>query len=966
MTQLLGKRTTLVVYGAYPIVLDLVTTLLSEESAVIVADEYQKDKLDLFKDIKKPNSFKYITLDSIKKLESVINDIDYIFVLLDQHIDGTSTLSSKKYLEILTTLEATLEYAKSNKTKVAITFPINVYASSSSDGQYTTADLLTAIQKKINETTESNKYVRIVYTGEVLGHGMQTDQRTPFRDILFESIESERITILGEGLDTYYIIYSSDYVYGLVRTNFSKDVGNILVSIPERISTLAFAYQVIEHNHRVKDITFKKKRNENEEIFELTGVEYRDDYKPRFTMEEVVEKCVDYVHTLLNKQKIAKPTSVIKNIEEKIDFSSFKNKVKLSDVVEEELTPLGKITQRSQFLRVPITEFFKRTKVSWVLLVNNRLRFLIFMIVMLFVGVLLYFVIYPTTSLVWASYNYYQAIKQYGANITSSENTSSAVRQIKSNNQTIQRSWDVLGWLDYVYFADKYYVEIDKVVSAIDDITLGVEYWNEGSEPIMDYIRKLDIPKNLSSNGTYTSTSKEYTLELKAIQDNSSSITLAREQFFKAETLISSVDSSVFPSNVKVYIDEVKTKLSENSEYVVSAEIFLTELPDLAGINERKTYIILIENPYELRPQGGWISGYGILQIEHGQIKLLKFDNIYNLDGTVKNSDASVDFPNDMDMYMQVGDSWLPSQVNWDPDFNVVHSNLEYILQEADVANSVDGVIAVNLFTLEALLDLTGPITIPEFADPVTSSNLFDRVVEYHTNFEPGSDNKADILTQITRAIYDKLASDTVSKTAILDTFSTQLDQKNILVSIKNAKVDEYLSQQDWNGNLSNYDPAFIIHEVEWNSGGNKANAYLVRQISADFTLSKSNLTGKVTVKLTNNCEEDKYPEGEYKATMRVIMPKGVSITKVTGVGDYNVKAASRYTIIYIPIDVALKSSDQIEISFTYPEPNFESIILVKQAGSYQTQYSYKLVDTINGTDVSKGGAFEDDVEIPL
>ena len=49
MSNQFTKRTTLIVYGAHPIVLDLTTTLLSEDGAVIIADEYKKKELHYFK-----------------------------------------------------------------------------------------------------------------------------------------------------------------------------------------------------------------------------------------------------------------------------------------------------------------------------------------------------------------------------------------------------------------------------------------------------------------------------------------------------------------------------------------------------------------------------------------------------------------------------------------------------------------------------------------------------------------------------------------------------------------------------------------------------------------------------------------------------------------------------------------------------------------------------------------------------
>jgi hypothetical protein len=47
--------------------------------------------------------------------------------------------------------------------------------------------------------------------------------------------------------------------------------------------------------------------------------------------------------------------------------------------------------------------------------------------------------------------------------------------------------------------------------------------------------------------------------------------------------------------------------------------------PDLLGASGRRTYLILAQNNYELRPTGGFISGVGVLEVEDGRIVSFPF-----------------------------------------------------------------------------------------------------------------------------------------------------------------------------------------------------------------------------------------------------------------------------------------------------------------------------------------------------
>jgi len=89
---------------------------------------------------------------------------------------------------------------------------------------------------------------------------------------------------------------------------------------------------------------------------------------------------------------------------------------------------------------------------------------------------------------------------------------------------------------------------------------------------------------------------------------------------------------------------------------------------DIAGYNGSQRYLLLFQNNSELRPTGGFIGTYGILEIANGQIKEFFVDDIYHLDSQVINK-LNNQIPAPLEKYLNVKE-WYMRDCNWDPDFS--------------------------------------------------------------------------------------------------------------------------------------------------------------------------------------------------------------------------------------------------------------------------------------------------------
>jgi hypothetical protein len=102
-----------------------------------------------------------------------------------------------------------------------------------------------------------------------------------------------------------------------------------------------------------------------------------------------------------------------------------------------------------------------------------------------------------------------------------------------------------------------------------------------------------------------------------------------------------------------------------------------------------------------------------------------------------------VEPPDPLGNYLLKGWSWNLALANWSPDFPTAARQAQWFF-EAGGGRPVDGVIGIDVTTLEELLGVTGPVDVPEYGVRVTQDNAMD-VIEANTRdpAHPGDDRKA-------------------------------------------------------------------------------------------------------------------------------------------------------------------------------------------------------------------------------
>lgn len=317
----------------------------------------------------------------------------------------------------------------------------------------------------------------------------------------------------------------------------------------------------------------------------------------------------------------------------------------------------------------------------------------------------------------------------------------------------------------------------------------------------------------------------------------------------------------------------------------------LTFYKDAGGFDMPRTYLVLFQNSMELRPTGGFIGSIGKLTLEGGKVSEFTISDVYELDGQLK---GHVDPPGPIrELLLQ--EHWYLRDSNWDPNFSGSGARAAWFY-EKESGQSVDGVIAVSTPFVVDLLKATGPITLADYNDQVTSDNFFGKSLFYvQTDSFPGSTKKKDFLGSLARALMDRLTSmkgvnTTLTFRAIIDS----LARHDILFSFKNPQLELLVNTAGWGGRIpwqSGCDmykakdqcTALPLAVVDANLGVNKVNYFIENSLRRDITIADTGRFTETLVLSSHNSATDTTTggAGTYKSYTRFYLPDAARLDRV-------------------------------------------------------------------------------------
>jgi len=412
-------------------------------------------------------------------------------------------------------------------------------------------------------------------------------------------------------------------------------------------------------------------------------------------------------------------------------------------------------------------------------------------------------------------------------------------------------------------------------------------------------------------------------------------------------------------------IEKAEALLPEVNRWLVQAREMSNLLPKVLFTQERKTYLILFQNNMELRPAGGFIGSFGLLTIEKGKLLDFEIHDVYFADGQLK---GHVEPPAKLKEFIgQAG--WYLRDSNWSPDFPTSARRAEWFLDK-EIGRKVDGVIAIDLFLAQRILEATGEIYLPDYNEKINADNFFERA-EYHSEigFFPGSTQKQDFLGKTAQALFEELkSSESKNLTKIGFAFFRSLEEKDIMVYLEDEAIADFVSKFNWDGGVKGAkckkttEKCLVdyVYLNEANVGINKANYFLNREIEQAVVIDQEGkIKSRLVINYQNNSPNDVFPAGNYRNYLRILLPLGSQINRVEiknpdkqqeGIEIKQIDQETDFQreIFGFLIDVPVIERRKVEIEYqSGGEKKLEEggylLLVQKQSGTKNDQYSLSI-----------------------
>lgn len=395
------------------------------------------------------------------------------------------------------------------------------------------------------------------------------------------------------------------------------------------------------------------------------------------------------------------------------------------------------------------------------------------------------------------------------------------------------------------------------------------------------------------------------------------------ESFNRALSFLEHVDIQSIPKEKQSRFQEVKILFPALVRGLDLSVEHIDLLKELLGKNGPRSYLFLFQNNHELRPTGGFIGSYALLNISQGQIRRFFVDGIFNPDGQLKENIVPP-------MAIQkISAGWSLHDSNWFPDFPTSAEKAIFFYEKTG-GPTTDGVVALTPEVLERILRVVGPVTLPEYGVTIDAENFMPLIQEeVEINYNKEENNPKKILGDLTGVILERLLSspDETTFFRLADIFVDLLNERHILLYARDKDAQALIKNSGWSGSLIDtpYDYLSVIHT---NINGYKTDGVIDDAIQHTVSLQA---------------------DGSIIDTVRITRKHNGGNTPY----EWWNKVNANYMRVYVPLGSELLSAEGMTRESVSPPLDYEALGFRKDADVVREEGLIK-IDEVSGTRIGE------------
>lgn len=349
---------------------------------------------------------------------------------------------------------------------------------------------------------------------------------------------------------------------------------------------------------------------------------------------------------------------------------------------------------------------------------------------------------------------------------------------------------------------------------------------------------------------------------LRLLSDLKTNIELLNNDAKEIKNSISSI-KKVFPE-LEGIDKTIGEKYVTYGSSLFQAEQFLSSLMEFIGQKDERYILVLFQNPAEMRPSGGFLGSFAEVSVKEGQLYQIQTQDIYDYDGQFFEKVIPPE------ALQNLTKNWGTRDANWFFDFPATAKTVSGFLEQSKInqekGRTYDAVVAVNVNVLKTIMEIIGPVEMPEYKLTLTSDNILENL---QREIEAGKDNKAgkpkQILKKLTPIIMERL--DAVGKenqSVLAEKFADHVFAKDVMAYAKDTNLESGIEKVGISGSVYGLPQDFwgtYLAVVNANIAGGKSDAFIRQEIKATIDIDVSgNIFSDILIQKTHSGGKEKDP----------------------------------------------------------------------------------------------------------
>ncbi|MFC1711053.1 NAD-dependent epimerase/dehydratase family protein [Patescibacteria group bacterium] len=911
----------LVAGGAGFIGSHLCQLLLDQNCHVFCLDNLATGKKENIEKFEKLKNFTFVNHDLTKSLEKLdFPSLDYVFHMagLDSHSDSENSSLTDLKTMLVNSLgtENLLKLAVKHKSKfllcstpyifqgVISTQEIESYFGKRNE----TNNYSLAEAKRFSETLVFEYFknqsldCRITRIIDVYGPKMDLFVNSEVSGLFNSVYKNDVFKIVNKGNKTLYPTFIDDLVYGMLKAMFNSNTAGKIFTLAslDNVNVLDLAHLINEIGDFSKQIEFVASSQELEEISlkeEIARSQKDLNWYSKISLKKGIKKTLNWIfekkenkktqsirmEVKIEKEKTkpVKPRSKIEIEKEKKQITKVKSvnkeddinsQVLIENVLKQKPHKLEEKRKKTKLKKVRfITKLFKKSKKEkkqGVKDISKGFAKEEKKVSFVKIGILIFLFLLIVLLLPFISFIYQLKKGSFQLN---QEKIPQSLQSFKNSRDILLEFSQLRSFPFLNEQSDYLLLVLNTSINILEAKNNQLEAEKHFTNLISIIVKgdKGDITEEIKQLNVYLN---QIYYDLSFVEGELNKVEFDKKSIFVTEKLTNS-------------LKEFKESTPNLRKQINTAKEVLSVLPELVALDDKKTYLVLLQDNMELRPTGGFINSYGLLSFEKGRLIDFIVKDVHLADAQLR---GKIDPPKPLQRYLNEK-NWYMRDSNWSPDFPTSAVQAEWFLDK-EVGKSVDGTIAMTLDFLKEVLKVIGPVEVAHYNELVDADNLFDKAIYYSEVDFTSNLQQGTFITQMAGVVFLKAKQqDSQSWFKFLSSFETSLNQKQLIADFKSVKSRTLFNKNNWSGairrQLVNKAKAGVNDYLMWveaNLGVNKVNLDIERSFNQELTiLENGSVFQTLTVIIDNKSTSQGWPGGDYKNYARLLTPLNSKLVSI-------------------------------------------------------------------------------------